>query len=119
MALTDTQHQHVTLSVRNSLRGFLDRAGDTNRTTAFFSRLSEQTQVAKSTIFVTSILIGDAFLTYRLWVVWNRSWMIIIVPIGMLLGTASKSTMSRLLLCCSSRSDGDDLQSQDTALAEI
>ncbi|KAI0710738.1 hypothetical protein C8Q76DRAFT_71886 [Earliella scabrosa] len=79
---------HVTLSVRNSLRGFLELAGDPNRTTAFFSRLSEQTQVAKSTIFVTSILIGDAFLTYRLWVVWNRSWMIIIVPIGMLLGTA-------------------------------
>ncbi|KAI0738214.1 hypothetical protein C8Q80DRAFT_264021 [Daedaleopsis nitida] len=49
-------------------------------------------------IYITTIIIGDSFLTYRLFVVWDRNWRITVLPIlCIVLGTAA-STVFELVL---------------------
>ena len=71
-----------------------------NGSTDFFNRLSNPTYIAKDVIYVTQTIIGDAFVTYRLFVVWNRSWPVVVFPILLLLGAAGAS--SQLLFIPSS-----------------
>ncbi|KAI0764819.1 hypothetical protein C8Q74DRAFT_1002433 [Fomes fomentarius] len=79
---------HLGLTVQRALEAFVGHAEDTNRIAAFYSRLSDKKHVAQDSIYVTNVLINDSFLTYRLFVVWNRDWRVIVLPTLLLLGTA-------------------------------
>ena len=41
-------------------------------------------------LYVMTLLVSDGFLTYRLFVVWNRVWWITILPVLLLIATASE-----------------------------
>lgn len=57
-------------------------------TTTFYNTISSPTEVAKDAIYITMTLIADTFVSYRLYMVWNRAWWILIIPTVLLLATA-------------------------------
>ncbi|KAF8993888.1 hypothetical protein BDQ17DRAFT_1392511 [Cyathus striatus] len=52
----------------------------------FYADLSQLTEIVKTGFLVASIILGDAMIIYRLWVVWNYNKYVIIFPICTLLG---------------------------------
>ncbi|KAJ7725722.1 hypothetical protein B0H16DRAFT_1594064, partial [Mycena metata] len=47
----------------------------------FYLDNSQETQTAMSLLSITSILIGDAAIIHRLWLIWNRSFPVILLPV--------------------------------------
>jgi len=46
----------------------------------FYGNLSEPTEVAKTAFLICTLIAADVMIAYRLWIVWNRNWYVIIVP---------------------------------------
>ena len=80
--------QHLALDVDRAIQAFVVNGGAPGGTEMFYQTLSNPTEVAKNVIYITMTLVGDTFVTYRLFVVWNHSWLIIVLPVTMLLATA-------------------------------
>ena len=80
--------QHLALDVDRAIQAFVVNGGVPGGTEMFYQTLSNPTEVAKNVIYITMTLVGDTFVTYRLFVVWNHSWLIIVLPVTMLLATA-------------------------------
>ncbi|TFK34279.1 hypothetical protein BDQ12DRAFT_580111, partial [Crucibulum laeve] len=55
----------------------------------FYSDLAQPTQAAKTFIMIAAIVIADAMIIYRLWIVWSHSIAIILFPILTLFGAAA------------------------------
>ena len=83
--------QHLAIDVQRADQGLVVHGNSPNGSTDFFNTLSNPTLVVKDVIYITQTLLGDAFVTYRLFMVWNRSWPIIVFPILLLLGAAGAS----------------------------
>ncbi|RPD72789.1 hypothetical protein L226DRAFT_436617, partial [Lentinus tigrinus ALCF2SS1-7] len=79
---------HLCFDVQRAVEGFIVRGGTPTGTNDFYSWLSNPTHVGKSVIYITQTLVGDCFVTYRLYVVWSRSRLILILPTLLLVGTA-------------------------------
>ncbi|KAJ7775561.1 hypothetical protein B0H16DRAFT_1507881, partial [Mycena metata] len=47
----------------------------------FYLDNSQETQTAMSLLCITSVFIGDAAIIHRLWLIWNRSLAVIILPV--------------------------------------
>ncbi|KAH8101903.1 hypothetical protein BXZ70DRAFT_84752 [Cristinia sonorae] len=43
---------------------------------------------AKDMVYITTIVLGDSILVWRCFMVWNRNWYVIILPVIMVIGTA-------------------------------
>ncbi len=82
--------QYSSLTVHRALKAFSLNARQPDGALVFYSNISSASAVAKDAIYVTTLLLGDGFLTYRLFIVWNRAWWITVVPILLVLGTAGK-----------------------------
>ncbi|TFK34262.1 hypothetical protein BDQ12DRAFT_613811 [Crucibulum laeve] len=55
----------------------------------FYADLSQPTEVAKTFIMVTAVVIADAMIIYRLWIIWSYSIAIILFPIFTLFGAVA------------------------------
>ncbi|KAH9903269.1 hypothetical protein C8Q73DRAFT_45608 [Cubamyces lactineus] len=75
---------HVHLSARLVLYDFVDHHADTPRSQGNFWYSGDQNSttmfIAKYGIYVTQSLIGDVFMSYRLFIVWNRRKRILVIP---------------------------------------
>ncbi|RDX45908.1 hypothetical protein OH76DRAFT_913596 [Lentinus brumalis] len=80
---------YSSLTVHRALKAFSLNARQPDGALVFYSNISSASAVAKDAIYVTTLLLGDGFLTYRLFIVWNRAWWITVVPILLVLGTAA------------------------------
>ncbi|KAI0324272.1 hypothetical protein GY45DRAFT_432739 [Cubamyces sp. BRFM 1775] len=80
---------HLTIVVIRAVKGFANW-GDRSPHGAndYYSIVSDPTEVAKDAVYNLTTFVADSFVTYRLWIVWNRTWWILIVPSILLLGTA-------------------------------
>ncbi|KAJ7166864.1 hypothetical protein C8R46DRAFT_267489 [Mycena filopes] len=58
---------------------------------AFYADLGEISEVVKSILLFVAILLGDALVTYRLWVIWGRNRLVVIFPVLALGGVAVTS----------------------------
>lgn len=76
--------------------------GKPNGAADFFNTLSDPTLVVKDVLYVTLTLVGDTFVTYRLFVVWNHSWWMVVLSSIMVVATAGTSPMQAQLGSCSS-----------------
>ncbi|KAJ6588253.1 hypothetical protein B0H19DRAFT_1098526 [Mycena capillaripes] len=47
---------------------------------AYYADVSNPLQAAKTAVYVTLTLTGDFFVIYRCYIVWNRSWLIVMLP---------------------------------------
>ncbi|KAI1793605.1 hypothetical protein LXA43DRAFT_196949 [Ganoderma leucocontextum] len=79
---------HLAIDVQRADQAFVVKGGTPGGTTDFFNTLNNPTLVAKNVVYITMTLVGDTFVTYRLFMVWNRAWSIVVFPILLLLGTA-------------------------------
>ncbi|KAI0655762.1 hypothetical protein C8Q70DRAFT_413637 [Cubamyces menziesii] len=80
---------HLTIVVIRATRGFAIRGERSDGANDYYSIVSDPTEVAKDAVYNLTTFIADSFVTYRLWVVWNRTWWILIIPSVLLLGTAA------------------------------
>ncbi|KAJ7725717.1 hypothetical protein B0H16DRAFT_1594047, partial [Mycena metata] len=64
----------------------------------FYLDNSQETQTAMSLLSITSILIGDAAIIHRLWLIWNRSVPVIILPIMSCLGLSINGCATTYLI---------------------
>ncbi|KAK7058229.1 hypothetical protein R3P38DRAFT_1196589 [Favolaschia claudopus] len=53
---------------------------------AFYGDLSQITEVVKTIFMLTTVVIGDAIIIHRLWIIWERRLIIVIFPVLNLLG---------------------------------
>ncbi|KAJ7912407.1 hypothetical protein B0H13DRAFT_2660129 [Mycena leptocephala] len=53
---------------------------------AFYADLAQPSEVAKEILFFMAVLLGDALVTYRLWIIWGRNRYVVIFPILALIG---------------------------------
>ena len=60
-------------------------------TANFYTQLAADAHIAQDAIYVTTTLIGDTFFTYRLFIIWDCNWKIVILPILLVVGTAGES----------------------------
>ncbi|KAF7365886.1 hypothetical protein MVEN_00463600 [Mycena venus] len=58
----------------------------------FYADIAQEAEVVKAVLFCLSVLLGDALVTYRLWVIWGGNRKIVIFPIFALIGVAVVST---------------------------
>ncbi|KAI0640930.1 hypothetical protein C8Q79DRAFT_423466 [Trametes meyenii] len=79
---------HLAFDVQRAVDGFVVHGGTPRGTLDFYNRLSNPTHVGKSVLYITQTLVGDTFVTYRLYIVWGRNRLITVLPILLLLGTA-------------------------------
>ncbi|KDQ53875.1 hypothetical protein JAAARDRAFT_38840 [Jaapia argillacea MUCL 33604] len=79
---------HLAIDLARLLDGFITNGVTADATVAFYANLSHPTEYSKTAIYVTQTLIGDAFVIYRTWVVWNRTWWVTVIPTLLLVGNA-------------------------------
>ncbi|KAM5534169.1 hypothetical protein V8D89_012189 [Ganoderma adspersum] len=79
---------HICFDVQRALDGFITHGGTPTGTLDFYFQLSNPTEVGKSVIYVTQTLVGDAFVAYRLYVVYNRNAWMLALPLVLLFGTS-------------------------------
>ncbi|RPD58540.1 hypothetical protein L226DRAFT_147819 [Lentinus tigrinus ALCF2SS1-7] len=75
---------HLALTIKTTLNGFVTNGADKESVyDAFFesSHFGTATDVAQFYIYVTQTLIGDAFMVYRLFVVWGGKRAVVALPI--------------------------------------
>ncbi|KAI0753728.1 hypothetical protein C8Q74DRAFT_1306594 [Fomes fomentarius] len=78
---------HLCFDVQRAIAGFITHGGTPTGTLDFYNQLSNPTHVGKSVIYATQTLVGDSFVTYRMYVVWNRMSFIVVLPILLLIAT--------------------------------
>ncbi|KAJ7089982.1 hypothetical protein C8R44DRAFT_892164 [Mycena epipterygia] len=69
---------HWIITVKRLFLAFLGSAGDPVQ---FYLDLSQPTSVGSDTLVLVAVLIGDAVIIHRLWLVWNRDFRVIFVPV--------------------------------------
>ncbi|KAL7278438.1 hypothetical protein ACG7TL_007435 [Trametes sanguinea] len=79
---------HLAIDVVRAVEGFVVWGQKPNGTNEFYAIISSPTEVAKNVIYISMTLVADSFVTYRLFIVWNRTWYILIIPITLLVATA-------------------------------
>ncbi|KAI1795337.1 hypothetical protein LXA43DRAFT_881965 [Ganoderma leucocontextum] len=79
---------HLCFDVQRAIDGFIAHGGTPTGTLDFYNLLSNPTHVGKSVIYITQTLVGDGFVTYRLFIVYNRNLWILVLPLLLVVGTA-------------------------------
>ncbi|KAJ7686350.1 hypothetical protein B0H17DRAFT_1072055 [Mycena rosella] len=76
---------HWTIVIYQAFFAFI-HLGNTVAEDAFYADLSQPSEIIEVTLFSTSILIGDALVIYRLWIIWGRNHYVVIFPMCSLTG---------------------------------
>ncbi|KAJ6478143.1 hypothetical protein C8R47DRAFT_642166 [Mycena vitilis] len=58
---------------------------------AFYADLAKSPEVAKAIVLFTAIILGDALVVRRLFIVWSGNWRVVLLPMLFLLGMAGVS----------------------------
>ncbi|KAJ7793268.1 hypothetical protein B0H14DRAFT_2927558 [Mycena olivaceomarginata] len=85
MAIFVTCSVHWILTVIRFFRGFLGTP-DIDSARLYFADNSKMTQVIRSAFGEITLLIGDAVIIHRLWLIWNRNLRVIVLPVLSWLG---------------------------------
>ncbi|KAI0328846.1 hypothetical protein GY45DRAFT_1372082 [Cubamyces sp. BRFM 1775] len=78
---------HLAIDVTRAIRGFAVGGQTVGGTEAFYARVNDLTDVAKNAVYLVMTLLADSFVSYRLYIVWNRAWWVLIIPVLLLIAT--------------------------------
>ncbi|KAI0641673.1 hypothetical protein C8Q79DRAFT_1030360 [Trametes meyenii] len=70
---------HWLISVRRIFDAFVDYEGG-QAPMEYYLTVEAPTQVVATAFVIASVIVGDIILTYRIWVVWDRRWPMIVFP---------------------------------------
>ncbi|KAF7378378.1 hypothetical protein MSAN_00264100 [Mycena sanguinolenta] len=91
---------HWIIDIVRASQAFIDSAG---RAAAYYSVVSTPLEAAKTGVYITITLVADHFMIYRVFVVWNRNRLIVILPILLWIATAiSGYTVTHVVLLAGS-----------------
>ncbi|KAH9847066.1 hypothetical protein C2E23DRAFT_890271 [Lenzites betulinus] len=77
----------LALDVRHLMAAFVDHSDTPGGTLAYlWQQGSDPSRNADPIIFILMTFLGDAFMTYRIFVVWNRQWISLVAPIAFIAG---------------------------------
>ncbi|KAH7906259.1 hypothetical protein BJ138DRAFT_1163063 [Hygrophoropsis aurantiaca] len=76
---------HWMLTVTRLFQAFV-LYNDGSAPLSFYGDLSQLTEIVKTGFLMASLIVGDAMIIYRLWVIWNHSVWVIVFPLCTLLG---------------------------------
>ncbi|KAJ3557214.1 hypothetical protein NM688_g1591 [Phlebia brevispora] len=105
---------HLILDVAHVFDGFIRLQNAVNppsgpsSATLFFEDLSNRKYVASSCFYVVTTCVGDAFMIYRLYIVWGRNFWIIIPPSVIQAGLSATGGVIQWLVAA--KSDGSIFQ---------
>ncbi|KAJ7054593.1 hypothetical protein C8F01DRAFT_478881 [Mycena amicta] len=68
---------HWGIDIARAVQAFVYTAGGP---LAYYDNLSNPLEPAKDALYVLLTMAGDLFMIYRCFMVWNRSWLIVIIP---------------------------------------
>ncbi|KAF7371356.1 hypothetical protein MSAN_00771700 [Mycena sanguinolenta] len=88
IGLSLTITAHWILVVNQAFLAFI-HSPNSSGPLAFYGNLSEITEVVKTGFLVATVIIGDALIIHRLWIVWGYNKYVIVFPIATLLGLAA------------------------------
>ncbi|KAK6984157.1 hypothetical protein R3P38DRAFT_3106937 [Favolaschia claudopus] len=87
---------HWIIDIVRASQGFIDAP---EGAIAYYELVSNPLEAAKDGVYITVTLVADHFMIYRFFVVWNRNWVIIVLPTLLWFGGAvSGYTVTHLLL---------------------
>ncbi|KAJ7868890.1 hypothetical protein B0H13DRAFT_2351183 [Mycena leptocephala] len=87
---------HWIIDIVRATQGFIDAP---EGAIAYYELVSNPLEAAKDGVYITVTLVADHFMIYRVFVVWNRNRLIVILPILLWIGGAiSGYTVTHLLL---------------------
>jgi len=78
---------HVSLVLKRLIEGFIVYR-DTIGPIPYFSNVGYKINLAKDAIYITTILVGDSVVVWRLYIVWGKKLWIAALPMLLILGTA-------------------------------
>ncbi|KAJ6458183.1 hypothetical protein C8R45DRAFT_1183614 [Mycena sanguinolenta] len=68
---------HWVIDIVRASQAFIDSAGGP---IVYYSTISNSLESVKTGVYITVTLVADHFMIYRVFVVWNRNWPILILP---------------------------------------
>ncbi|KAJ6520600.1 hypothetical protein DFH09DRAFT_939678, partial [Mycena vulgaris] len=68
---------HWIVDVVRAVEAFIDSP---DGALAYYANISNPLQATKTAIYVTLTLTGDFFVIYRCYIVWNRKWLVVVLP---------------------------------------
>ncbi|KAJ7181205.1 hypothetical protein C8R46DRAFT_1071659, partial [Mycena filopes] len=71
---------HWVIVVYQAFHTFI-QLGTTAAGNAFYGDLGQMSEVIKAIVLFLALLLGDALVTYRLWVIWGRSRIVVVFPV--------------------------------------
>ncbi|KAH9915583.1 uncharacterized protein BXZ73DRAFT_106132 [Epithele typhae] len=79
---------HICIDTQRATEAFIVHGNTADGSLNFYSDLASPTHFAKNVIYISMTLLGDSFATYRLFVIWNHNWWIVVLPIILIVATA-------------------------------
>ncbi|KAJ7131270.1 hypothetical protein C8R44DRAFT_774563, partial [Mycena epipterygia] len=89
IAIFATCTAHWVITVKRFCLAFLGSAGDPFQ---FYLDQSQPMSVINNTLVIVTVLIGDAVIIHRLWLIWNRDFRVVIAPALSWLGALSEAS---------------------------
>ncbi|KAK7027982.1 hypothetical protein VNI00_015068 [Paramarasmius palmivorus] len=77
---------HIAINMYRLLLAFGDYCGRSHGPEFYLGRLNRWDHVLKDGFYATQEIFGSAAAIYRTWILWNRSWRVIALPLLMLCG---------------------------------
>src|ERR1700685_1602742 len=107
--MTCRSRQHLSIDVYRAVKAFVDYADTPHGSIVFYAKLNAPTEIAKTELYALQMILADGFfvssmissyyrlcililVAYKVWrcyIVWNKRWYIIVLPVMMVLGTTS------------------------------
>jgi len=76
---------HWAINIARAKIAFIDKPGEA---IPYLANPADPLETAKTGVYVTITVLADFFMVYRCWMVWNRNWFIIILPVLSWIATA-------------------------------
>ncbi|KAH8102037.1 hypothetical protein BXZ70DRAFT_1006664 [Cristinia sonorae] len=72
---------HLAMNCYRMIQGYVVHVNDPGGAVAYIGDLRPWDHIFKDTIYATTEIFGDAVAIYRTWIIWNRDWKVIILPV--------------------------------------
>jgi len=82
---------HLSIDVCRAVQAFVGYADIPHGSIVFYGKLNEPTEIVKTAVYASETVLADSFFVWRCYVVWDKRWPIIVLPITMVIGTASSA----------------------------
>jgi len=84
---------HLSIDVYRAVKAFVDYADIPHGSIVFYAKLNAPTEIAKTALYALQMILADGFFVWRCYIVWNKRWYIIVLPVMMVLGTTTAAVV--------------------------